>query len=139
LGGILVELSGDALGPSLAIIGVGLNVRMPEALRREIAQPVTDLATVTGGRKIDRNALLARIAVELVAVLKIYAGAGFAPLRAAWQRRHAFQKKSVRILLPDGGTVRGEVIGVDSDGALVLASNGRRLRFVSGEVSLRHP
>ena len=139
LGGILVELSGDALGPSLAIIGVGLNVRVPAALRSAIAQPVTDLATVAGGRRIDRNALLARIAVELVAVLDVYAGAGFAPLRAAWQRRHAFQKKSVRILLPDGGTVRGEVVGVDSDGALVLDSSGRRLRFVSGEVSLRRP
>ena len=139
LGGILVELSGDALGPSLAIIGVGLNVRLPAAVRSEIAQPVTDLAAVAGERRIDRNALLARIAAELVAVLDVYAGAGFAPLRAAWQRRHAFQKKSVRILLPDGGTVRGEVVGVDSDGALVLDSSGRRLRFVSGEVSLRRP
>jgi biotin-(acetyl-CoA carboxylase) ligase len=30
-------------------------------------------------------------------------------------------------------------VGVDSDGALVLDSSGRRLRFVSGEVSLRRP
>src|SRR5438552_17904310 len=91
LGGILVELSGDALGPSLAIIGVGLNVRLSAALLREIAQPITDLATVAGARAIDRNALLARIAAELFAVLEIYAAAGFAPLRAAWQRRHPFQ------------------------------------------------
>ncbi|MDQ2962776.1 MAG: biotin--[acetyl-CoA-carboxylase] ligase [Pseudomonadota bacterium] len=139
VGGILVELSGDALGPSLAIIGVGLNVRLPATLRSEIAQPVTDLATVARGRAIDRNALLARIAAEMATVLEVYAGAGFAPLRAAWQRRHALQKKSVRVLLPDGGTVRGEVVGVDADGALILESSGRRLRFVSGEVSLRRP
>src|SRR5205085_8111599 len=33
LGGILVELSGDALGPSIAVIGIGLNVRLPPLAR----------------------------------------------------------------------------------------------------------
>ena len=137
LGGILVELSGDALGPSLAIVGVGINVRLPAAVRRGIGRPATDLATLAGGQTLDRNALLARLLVELVAVLEVYAEAGFAPLRAAWQRHHAYQKKPVQVVLPDGGTVRGAVVGVDADGALILDSGGRRLRFVSGEVSLR--
>ena len=137
LGGILVELSGDALGPSIAVIGIGLNVRLPLLARREIEQAVADLASMTPGRTIDRNALLARIAMGLVAMLEAYTAAGFAPLRAAWQRRHALQKKTVQVMLPDGGRVRGEVHGVDADGALVLDSGGRRLRFVSGEVSLR--
>src|SRR6266699_5914565 len=112
LGGILVELSGDALGPSIAVIGVGLNVRLPPLARREIGQPVADLASMAPGRTIDRNALLARIATGLVAMLEAYTVAGFTPLRAAWQRRHALQKKPVQVLLPDGGRVRGEVYGV---------------------------
>ena len=139
LGGILVELSGDALGPSLAVIGIGLNVRLPAGARREIAQPVVDLSGIAPGRSIDRNALLAVIGTQLVAMLEAYADKGFAPLRAAWQRRHALQKQPVQMLLPDGGRVRGEVVGVDADGALVLNSRGRRLRFVSGEVSLQRP
>ena len=136
LGGILVELSGDALGPSLAVIGVGLNVRLSPGVRRAIEQPVTDLASVSGARSLDRNALLARLLEELVAMLEAYASAGFAPLRAAWQRRHSLQGRPVQILLPDGGRARGRVAGVDADGALVLDRAGRRLRFVSGEVSL---
>jgi BirA family biotin operon repressor/biotin-[acetyl-CoA-carboxylase] ligase len=139
VGGILVELSGDALGPSLAIVGVGLNIRLPASMRRSIGRPVTDLTTIGGGKPIDRNLLLARFVGELVPVLEAYAGAGFAPLRAAWQRRHAYQEKSVQVLLPDSATVRGVVVGVDAAGALVLDSAGRRLRFVSGEVSLRRP
>ena len=119
------------------MIGIGLNVRLPLLARREIEQAVADLASMTPGRTIDRNALLARIAMGLVAMLEAYTAAGFAPLRAAWQRRHALQKKTVQVMLPDGGRVRGEVHGVDADGALVLDSGGRRLRFVSGEVSLR--
>jgi len=137
LGGILVELSGDALGPSLAIVGVGLNVRLPSSIKRGIGQPVSDLAAIGGRPVLDRNTLLARLVAAIVDVLDSYADTGFAPLRAAWQRRHAYQGKPVQIVLPDGGTVRGVVVGVDAAGALVLDSAGRRLRFVSGEVSLR--
>jgi BirA family biotin operon repressor/biotin-[acetyl-CoA-carboxylase] ligase len=136
LGGILVELAADALGPSLAIVGVGLNVRLPAATRREIDQSVTDLSDISPQHFVDRNVLLARALDELVKVLDEFAETGFGPLRTAWQRRHALQRKPVRIALPDGGSARGEVVGVDADGALVLDSNGHRVRFLSGEVSL---
>lgn len=136
-GGILIELSGDALGPSLAVIGVGLNVRLPPAARRGIAQPVTDLATIARGRQIDRNLLVAQLTRELTSMLGRYAVDGFAPFIAEWQRRNAFRGKSAKILLPDGSTASGEVVGVDASGALVLDHRGRRLRFVTGEVSLR--
>jgi len=137
LGGVLVELSGDAQGPSLAVIGIGLNVRVPAAVRRAIPQPSTDLATLASRRSIDRNALLGRFVAALGDMLEAYAAEGFAPLRAAWQRRHSLQDKAVQVLLPDGAKLRGRVAGVDSDGALVLAIAGRSVRFVSGEVSLR--
>ena len=137
IGGILIEISGDALGPALAVIGVGLNVRLPARARRDIAQPVTDLAAIDRERALDRNRLLAFILAELNAVLERYAREGFAAFVAEWQRRHALQKKPVRVLLPDGTVAAGEVVGVDASGALVLDQRGRRIRFVSGEVSLR--
>jgi BirA family biotin operon repressor/biotin-[acetyl-CoA-carboxylase] ligase len=139
LGGILIELNGDALGPSTAVIGVGINIRLPEAARKDIAAPVTDLVTVAGrrGPRIDRNRLLARLVTELAAVLEQYAKEGFAPFAAEWQHRHAYQGKPVRLLLPDGAAVTGKVAGVDASGALVLADGPRRARFLSGEISLR--
>ena len=138
-GGILIELSGDALGPSLAVIGVGLNVRLPPAARRGIAQPVTDLATIAPERRLDRNLLLAGLVRELTAMLERYAVEGFAPFIPEWQRRNAFRGKPVKIVLPDGSAASGDVVGVDASGALVLDHRGRRLRFVTGEVSLRRP
>ncbi|MFN8986287.1 MAG: biotin--[acetyl-CoA-carboxylase] ligase, partial [Burkholderiales bacterium] len=45
LGGILIETQGDMLGPTVAVIGIGLNVRLPESIRLAIDQPVTDIAT----------------------------------------------------------------------------------------------
>ena len=139
VGGILVELNGDALGPSTVVVGVGLNVRLPQAVKRDIAQPVSDLTTVAGrgAPPIDRNRLLARVASELAASLGQYAEHGFSPFAAEWQRRHAYQGKPVKLLLPDGESVKGTVAGVDSTGALVLADGPRRARFLAGEISLR--
>jgi len=139
VGGILIELNGDALGPTTTVIGVGLNVRIPAAARKDIPVPVTDLASIAGRRAppIDRNHVLAALLAELAAVLEQYSNEGFAPFAAEWQHRHAYQGKPVRLLLPDGATVTGKVAGVDASGALVLADGPRRARFLSGEITMR--
>ena len=137
LAGVLVELAGDRAGGSLAVIGIGVNVRLSAAVRRSIGQAATDLASVAPRAQLDRNVLAARIVGEVAGALPAYARSGFARFRAEWLRRHALQGKAVEVLLPDGGKVRGTACGVDADGALAVASDGRRLRFVSGEVSLR--
>ena len=139
VGGILIELNGDALGPTTTVIGVGLNVKLPQHARKDIPVPVTDLAAVAGRKAppIDRNQLLADLLAELAAVLDVYANEGFAPFAAEWQHRHAYQGKAVRLLLPDGAIVTGKVAGVDASGALVLADGPRRARFLSGEITLR--
>ena len=139
VGGILVELNGDALGPSTVVVGVGLNVRMPASAKHDIDQPVSDLTAVAGrgAAPIDRNRLLARLVAELASAFSAYAETGFPPFAAEWQRRHAYQGKPVKLLLPDGASVKGTVAGVDSTGALVLADGPRRARFLSGEISLR--
>ena len=139
LGGILIDINGDALGPSTTVIGVGLNVRLPANVRKDIPVAVTDLATVAGKRAppVNRNYVFARLLDQLTAVLQQYAAEGFAPFAAEWQHRHAYQGKMVKLLLPDGATVTGKVAGVDASGALVLADGPRRARFLSGEISLR--
>ena len=139
VGGILIEVNGDALGPSTTVVGVGLNVRLPAAVRKDIPVPVTDLASMLGrgGKSVDRNVLFASLVAELAAVLERYSREGFAPFAAEWQHRHAYQGKAVTLLLPDGATVAGKVAGVDASGALVLADGPRRARFLSGEISLR--
>ena len=139
LGGILIDLHGDALGPSVVVIGVGINVRLPANVREDIPVPVTDLTSIALRKMlpVDRNRVLARLVDELAATLHQYAVEGFAPFAAEWQHRHAYQGKMVKLLLPDGATVTGKVAGVDASGALVLADGPRRARFLSGEISLR--
>ena len=136
LGGILIELQGDAAGPSAAVIGIGINLHLRSAMRDAIAQPVTDLATIAG-QVPQRNHLLAATLIELRRVLEQFAAQGFAPLREEWVSRHAHQGRPVTLSSADGKTVTGTAAGVAEDGALLLQTTCGLERFVSGELSLR--
>jgi BirA family biotin operon repressor/biotin-[acetyl-CoA-carboxylase] ligase len=136
IAGILIEMQGDALGPTCAVIGVGINVRLSPAVRRDIDQRAADFETALG-RAVDRNALFADVLTELAAVLESFGDHGFAPLCSEWQRYDAYHARTVAITMPDGRVGRGEARGVGHDGALLVAMNGRVQRYYSGEVSVR--
>lgn len=136
LGGILVEVAGDALGPSAVVIGVGINHRLSDAVRENIDQAVTDVVAVCGTDP-GRNRVLAAVLSELACVLEGFAREGFAPLASEWQRLHAHQDRPVRLTLPDGGRLEGVARGVAPDGALLVEAGDATRRVVSGDVSLR--
>jgi BirA family biotin operon repressor/biotin-[acetyl-CoA-carboxylase] ligase len=50
LAGILVDLNGDMDGPSAAVIGVGVNLNLPNSILSNIDQPAIDLASVRSYR-----------------------------------------------------------------------------------------
>ncbi len=137
LAGILIEMQGDMLGPSAAVIGIGLNCRLPAQLIGRIDQPAADLATATGTPP-DRNDLLALLLIELDRVLTLFSREGFTAFRDEWRSCDVYRGKPVRIALPDGGIVNGIEEGVADNGALLVATKSGELRFHSGEVSLRN-
>lgn len=136
LAGILVELAGDALGPTAAVVGIGVNVRLSEATRTRIGQPAADLDEACGAAP-DRSRLLARVLVELDRALRTFAEVGFVQQRAEWLRRHAHQGKRVTLVLPDGTRQSGRAGGVAEDGSFLLATRSGVKRFHSGEITLR--
>jgi len=136
LAGILIEMQGDMLGPSAAVVGIGLNCRMPAALLERIDQPAVDLATAAGAAP-DRSRLLGSLLVELDRVFTDFAREGFARFREEWQSYDVYRGKAVKVALPDGGIVNGTAAGVAENGALLLATQTGHLRFHSGDVSLR--
>jgi len=137
LAGVLIELAGDMLGPSAAIIGVGVNVLGAESLRPALDQPVTDLSEHLGPHSLDRNVLLREMAARLNDHLERFERDGFAPFRLDWQALHAHQDQSVQVLTGHGERIAGQAVGVDDGGALLLATERGLQRFHSGEVSLR--
>ncbi len=136
LAGILIELQGEMMGPSAAVIGVGLNVRLPDEAIAAIDQPATDLRTVLA-RDLERNRLLALVLRHLGDVLGEFEQGGFTVLRDEWMSQHAYHDKRVRLLLPDGSDVAATVLGVTDDGTLLADAGSGLQRFSSAEISLR--
>ena len=135
LAGILIELEGDSMGPSVAVVGIGLNVALPEGVRDRIDQAVCDLAGM--GMRVERNRLLGRILAHLTHVLEVFAVHGFAPMRLEWERAHALAGRELSVSLPDGGGETGVAAGVGDDGALLLETRAGLRRLYAGEVSVR--
>lgn len=136
LAGILIELQGDMLGPSAAVIGIGLNVKLSDQARENIDQAAIDLASLAADLP-SRNQLLALILDHLSDVLQQFETQGFVALREEWSRHHAYHQQPVRMLMPDGSTHHGIVSGVADDGALLVRDQDGERRFTSGEVSMR--
>jgi BirA family biotin operon repressor/biotin-[acetyl-CoA-carboxylase] ligase len=134
--GMLIEMHGDALGPSAVVIGIGINVRLSDAMRARIDQPAADLESACG-TVLDRSAVLGALLAELAPVLDAFADKGFAPMRPEWERHHAHQDRRVLVKLPDGRTHEGLARGVGDDGAFLFESGNALRRLHSAEVSVR--
>ncbi len=136
LAGLLVDVQGEASGPSLAVLGVGVNGFLSERDAARIDQPWTDLFRITGAT-VDRNRLAALVIRELRRMFEVFADKGLAAFRDEWQRRHLYHGRRVRLLAGER-EITGTVEGIDAHGTLLLRNaRGGTQAFHSGEISLR--
>ena len=137
LAGILVELGGDYQGLCTAVIGIGLNVYVPPALRAQADQPVCDLAALNAGALPDRNRIAASVITALVTGLRQFECEGFAGFRGDYAAHDLLRDQMVRV---SGAfaTLDGAGAGVDARGALrVRLSDGSVRVFDSAHVTVR--
>ena len=73
---------------------------------------------------------------ELLSMLLQYEQRGFAAFRDAWTALDGLNGRAAQVLIGESAML-GIARGVDSDGALLLETEDRTQRFVSGEASLR--
>ncbi|WP_075186048.1 bifunctional biotin--[acetyl-CoA-carboxylase] ligase/biotin operon repressor BirA [Teredinibacter haidensis] len=140
LGGILLEMSGDASGDCYIVVGVGLNVRMPEALGASIDQAWVDLASLPAkdGLKagLDRNAVVAALLNELIPLLSNYEQSGFSRYKKRWEKLNAYRDREVSLVMPNS-TLDGRMLGVTESGGLRLLVGAEERVFLGGEISVR--
>lgn len=140
LGGLLVEGGGEYAGPARAVIGLGLNVRMPAAAAARIDQPWCDLAhlaELAGARPPTRDAVVAALLDALLPALDEFDAQGLAPFLDRYAAFDALAGQAVGVLGSDREH-RGVALGLADDGALrVRLDDGEERRFHAGEVSVR--
>jgi len=134
LAGILVEIDGEATGPSQAVIGIGCNVRMTHVTGPQLDRPWISLHAL--GVDVSRNGLAAGLIKETIGMLQQFESSGLAAFVDEWRARDLLAGRPVVVDTPTG-TVEGVSESIDAEGALLVRQGRRLLRFFSGEVSLR--
>jgi BirA family biotin operon repressor/biotin-[acetyl-CoA-carboxylase] ligase len=135
LAGLLVDVQGEAMGPTRVILGVGINGYISPQDASHIDQPWIDLQGITG-ETTDRNRLAALVVRRLLDMFQLFAARGFAPFREEWEERHLFHGRRVRLIQGER-EFTGTAEGIDETGGLIIRHNRNRQVFHSGEVSLR--
>lgn len=132
LAGILIEISGDAEGPSKVVIGIGLNVRMPFLSRASIDQAFTDLAS-NFEIAPDRNRIVAAMLKSLSAGLPIFAERGFEVFMSRWNEIDVYKGRDV--MISSGNQRRqGRALGANESGALILETEDGLVLIAGGEL-----
>lgn len=138
LGGVLIE-GGLQDGRPRAVIGLGLNVRMPAAAAAAIDQPWTDLDALLGDAALPRNIVAGCLLDTLSAALQRFDAQGLQPFLPRFELLDALRDLPVTARIGEREIV-GTAMGVDDDGALVLRTDAGLQPLRAGEVSVRrHP
>ncbi|MCU7907130.1 MAG: bifunctional biotin--[acetyl-CoA-carboxylase] ligase/biotin operon repressor BirA [Candidatus Thiodiazotropha sp. (ex Epidulcina cf. delphinae)] len=135
LAGLLLEVAGEASGPSQVVIGVGLNTRLGGQGER-IDQPWVDLSAIPHVMPHTRNQLASAMILRLRDVVECYRLDGLEPFIDEWRQHDLLLGKEVVIRSP-GQAHKGEHLGIDPSGGIRIRINDRVQCFHAGEVSLR--
>lgn len=135
LGGLLIE-GGLQDGRPRAVIGLGLNVRMPADAAAAIDQPWTDLDALLGDAALPRNVVAGRLLDALSVALHAFDAGGLRPFLPRFELLDALRDLPVTARIGEREVV-GTAMGIDDDGALVLRTDAGLQPLRAGEVSVR--
>ncbi|NVC95212.1 bifunctional biotin--[acetyl-CoA-carboxylase] ligase/biotin operon repressor BirA [Vibrio natriegens] len=135
LAGILVEMSGQAGGAANLVIGMGLNIGMPDK-QPDIDQPWTTLNQVCADLRLDRTQLALTLIEHWKTILIDYEMMGLAGFVDRWNRLDNFIGRPVKLIM-GAREVKGIVQGIDQQGGVVLETDNGLETYIGGEISLR--
>ncbi len=135
LAGILLEMAGNAADQCQVVIGVGVNLAMPENAGEGIDQPWTDVASLIGA-KVDRNKISGFVLGEMLNMLTQFQQQGFVPFWQEWASLDAYRDCAVELKMAEK-VYAGVSRGIDAKGALILETEAGIEHFSGGEISLR--
>jgi BirA family biotin operon repressor/biotin-[acetyl-CoA-carboxylase] ligase len=136
LAGILVDIDTSIQEETSCVIGIGINVAMPEQIGQIIDQPWIDIQTLIGTKAIDRNVLVISLITKLMECLAINKTDGLRALKAKWQNYDYLTGKTIMITQGDNKII-ARYEGIDDQGALIASVDGVKKIFYGGEISVR--
>ncbi len=102
LGGILIEMRGESAGPAQVIIGIGINMQMPAAIRMQLAEReaalIADVHEIMRDKTPTRNVLIGAVVAELLQMLQTFTVRGFAPFKDEWHELDTLANAPVKVI-----------------------------------------
>ena len=134
IAGILAEISTELDSINYMVVGLGLNVNVPQGAFPEELRGIATSVLIETGREFSRAQLLKAILRDFEHRYGAARRDGFQSALKRWRELSDVIGKNIRIETA-GKTVKGTVVELDRDGALVLRdSRGAVRRFLSGDI-----
>ena len=134
LSGILTEFFLERDLIRYAIVGMGINVNWsPKG--KDLLYPTTSIAEEVG-KEVEREPILIEGIKGFSNYYKDLLSGRIEELYKKWNERCAIIGKEVRVY--DGEKeIKGTAIYIEKDGSLILLSDGKKIKILYGDVSLR--
>ena len=135
IGGVLLDIRGESMGPLDIVIGVGINYELPKHETSIADQLIIDICSVTKER-LSRNIIAATLLSNIFQILQdLEIGENLNPIDE-WRQFDCYTGRKAKLILPNEEIV-GILKGIDERGSLLMSVNGKLSTYGSGEVSLK--
>lgn len=147
LAGLLVETRISS-SKMYVVVGLGLNVNMPETASKKIDQPWVDLLTALSEKGSNenealkslglngRNELVAKLFNVLVECLQEYKKTGFESFEKDWNKLDLLTGRNV-LIKADDEEVEAKVLGYGSDHSLRVDINNEEKTYYAADIKLK--
>ena len=138
LAGMLLEGGQlDSNQSTWLVIGIGINLTTDEALENTIQRPIASLDQISQTKKIDADVLWLAILKELAKTIEVFEQHSFAKFQEEWNSWDIYRNQSCAIIQNEQIQFEGFERGVDDQGHLLIESNNKIQKIISGDVSLK--
>ncbi len=134
--GILTESSFNMDGMEYVVCGAGINANI---LKSGLGVELNDTATsvcIETGVEVQRTKLLADVLSAFAYYYGIFIREGVRALTCIYTEYSALHGKTITLITPKGEET-GQFAGFDENAALLMKKDGKILRYIAGEISLR--
>ena len=131
VGGILIEASGNQVN-SRAIVGIGLNWCVDQALQQDISQKHMNIPT----KNLDKTNFVAQLIIQLEKTFKEFNNNQLNLLMSIWNQYDKYRNQQVQITQGDSHTL-AKYLNITSKGELLVKIGNETKTISAGEVSMR--
>ncbi len=138
LAGMLLEGGQlDASQSTWIVIGIGINLTADESLENSIKRPIASLDQISQIKSMDADVLWLAILKELAKTIEVFEQHSFVKFQDEWNSWDIYKNQTCAIVQNEQIQLEGLERGVDAEGHLLIESDNKIQKVISGDVSLK--